>query len=278
MFIPVDEDAVQQQESADDLEGALAVTTRADPLTRSLEAECTSPPAASELSDWEQQFYSLDANLAAKVGFALGSVSASARQRVLISEFSRSAPCSTEDGLELHYGVALRLIVHVANFEAGANLTLPWVAAQAQVQKAETWSKLSVTGYVGDLGPLLPPIKAFTVDNYIDLMQKVSAIQAKVASDTGNIRPRKLRVVDPSAEGQEQKWAVGAVWALTQIADGRSCRRAHEEFPDREATTALGAIEDVYRSFGFGSCDDTTPSGEAQDLARKRLRGTKLKR
>jgi hypothetical protein len=139
----------------------------------SAKLSCQNPPKAIDLSQWKQHYFSLDTNAAAKLGFVIGAVSGSARQRVIVTEFSRSANCIADDGTtELSYGVSARLVVHVSNYEASGNFALPYIAAEAQFGRAQAQSDLRVDGYVGEkLAQLIPPIQAFTVETYVALMQ-----------------------------------------------------------------------------------------------------------
>ncbi len=170
--------------------------------------------------------------MAAKLGFPFGTLSGSGRERVIVLEFSRSAPCLAGDGTELRYGVAVRLAVKVSKYEARTSLTLPVVAAEAQLGRVEAQSMLLVRGYVGaKLGSLIPALEAFSVESYVNLMQRVSQIQALISQDTANIRPALLHVPPNEVEDEgKHDHALGVTWALSMLADGVSYERARSGF------------------------------------------------
>jgi hypothetical protein len=250
-------------------------------LAPSARLSCQNPPKASDLSQWKQNYFSLDTNAAAKLGFVIGAVSGSVRQRVIVSEFSRSATCTADDGsTELSYGVSVRLVVHVSNYEASGSFALPYIAAEAQFGRAQAHSNLRVDGYVGgQLAQLIPPIQAFTVETYVDLMQKVSEIQQLISSDVENLRPMLLHIPEQldTSEEEEIDSALGLVWALSNLAEGRSLDTAKREFPRPQSVTALGKIESTYAN-AMGSIVDGNPNLEARSWAQTRIGEIRLRK
>lgn len=234
--------------------------------------QCAQPPKAEELAHWEQRSYQLDLDAAVKLGFPVGSGGVSSRQRVVVMEFSRTADCTATDGTELRYGVSARLYVRVSDFEASAKLNIPLVAAEAQLNRVETESGLSVHGYVGVIK--LPPAKPFSVETYVELMQKLSEIQTQIASDTANIRPTVLhRDVPDNEVTNADHYAAGRWWGLKQLARGRSCSRAKQDFPAREPLRLVTeAIEDVYFAHSEEQeCSDQEPSSKAVESAKRTI-------
>src|SRR3712207_345431 len=65
--------------------------------------------------------------------------------RTLVAEFSRSKTIATDE-TNACFGVAARLIVNVRGLDAKANLTLPFVAAEAQYNHVEAYANLRVSG------------------------------------------------------------------------------------------------------------------------------------
>jgi hypothetical protein len=252
----------------------------------SFKARCDTPPQAQDLADWDQHYFSLDAHLATKLGFGFGVMSAGARQRIIVLEFSRSAPCIASDGTELRYGVSVRLVVRVSNYEAGANLALPFVAAEAQMGHLQTESTLAVRGYAGQgLAGLIPPLQSLTVDTYVDLMQRISKIQDLLGRDIANVRPALLQVPETAVEGPNRKveHAVGLVWALSKIADGVSRNQAIADFPSKDSEASTTAIQDAYadayaEAMGTDSTGDEAPPAPARAWANGYLAGQRLGR
>jgi hypothetical protein len=247
--------------------------TSAEDVEAKARPECANPPKPDDLAHWEQRSYQLDVDAAIKLGFPVGSVGGSSRQRVVVMEFSRTADCVGTDGAELRYGVSARLYVRVSDFEASAKLNIPLVAAEAQLNRVETESGLSVHGYVGAIN--LPPAKPFSVETYVELMQKLSEIQAQIASDTPNIRPTVLHRHVPDDEvTNADHYSAGRWWGLKKLAEGRSCSRAKRDFPAPQPLRVVTeAIEDVYFAHsGEQDCSDEEPSSKAVDSARRTIR------
>lgn len=149
-------------------------------------------PTAGELNTWVWDQYRLESGISGKLGFSVGSVEASRNTVTLIAEFSRSKTAAT-DGMNACFGVAARLIVNVSGLDAKASLTLPFVAAEAQYNRAEAYANLRVAGYVGpDLGGMFPDFTTFNVESYVTLMQSLSAMRKVIGANEEFIRPTRL--------------------------------------------------------------------------------------
>lgn len=240
---------------------------------------CPDIPVPDELSDWAQTDYDLDANMALKLGFSLGGGSTSANQRLLIREFSRSATCSAPDGKRYRYGTAVRLVVKINNITAGANLSIPFVAAETQLARMQAESTLRVVGYAGEeLAGLLPPFRAFNVDTYAELSTRMNEVKRLIAEDVANIRPTKLGVEITTEEKLDVSSALGLVWGLTCISKRQSCNVAKRSYPDTASLSAMRAIEQAYAGMPRPvGCTGDRPTKLHQEAAKEMLRGLELK-
>ena len=91
------------------------------------------------------------------------------------------------------YGVAARLVVKVSNFDVGVNMTLPFIAAEAQFNRLEASAALRVEGYVGpDAAKRFPNFGAFDVETYVKLMDALTSLKDTIGADVDNIRPVRL--------------------------------------------------------------------------------------
>jgi hypothetical protein len=86
---------------------------------------------------------------AGSLGFSVEMAKGGFNSRMLIAEFSRSKTITVADGFA-RYGVAARLVVNIRSLKADANLTLPFVAAQAQFNNLEACADITVEGYAGN--------------------------------------------------------------------------------------------------------------------------------
>jgi hypothetical protein len=147
-------------------------------------------PKAEDLSDWVWDQYQLESGLSGKLGF----------------------------------GVAAHLIVNVRGLDAKANLTLPFVAAEAQYNRAEVSANLRVSGYVGpEAGKMFPEFSTFDDESYVKLMQSLSEMREVIGAKEEHIRPTRLWAwAEEEADATDRRLtqAVGTLWAMTQIADG----------------------------------------------------------
>ena len=158
-------------------------------------------PTVGDLSTWSWQESEMSTDFAVKLGFAVGSVSASVQSRTLIAEFSRSTTIEQQGSRHAQYGVAARLIVAVESANAKASLTIPVLAAEGQVGQSRARVSLRVTGYGGNkLAELLPTdILTLNVDTYSTLTTSMNQIVTLIGSDEQNIDPQLLWL-----EGEDQ--------------------------------------------------------------------------
>jgi hypothetical protein len=234
-------------------------------------------PKAEELSDWVWDQYHLESGLSGKLGFGVASIEASYNTQTLIAEFSRSKTIAT-DGTNACFGVAARLIVNVSDLDAKANLTLPFVAAEAQFNRAKASANLRVSGYVGpDLGEKFPEFGTFDIESYVKLMQSLSEMREVIGAKKEHISPTRLWAwaeEEEDATDRRLTEAVGTLWALTEIADGHRRAEALGSYRQQDDTVAKAAIDQVYKEMLNG--DEGRPSKEARARARRLLDGYEL--
>jgi hypothetical protein len=246
------------------------------PETGTVEAQ--NVPEAGELTDWVWDQYRLESGLSGKLGFGVASIEASRNTRTLIAEFSRSKTIAA-DATNACFGVAARLIVNVSGLDVNANLTLPFVAAEAQFNHVEAFANLRVSGYVGpDLGKMFPEFSTFDVESYVKLMQSLNEMREVIGTNEQYIRPTRLwawaEEVSADATDHRLTQAVGTLWALTQVEKGHPRERALASYRDRDDKVAQAAIEQVYADMLRD--DEVDPSQESRARARRLLDGYEL--
>lgn len=231
-------------------------------------------PKAAELDTWKWEQHRLETDVAASLGFAVGTTKGSGQSRTVVAEFSRSKTVSA-GAAQARYGVAARLVVNIVGMEAEGNLTLPFIAAQAEFNRVEAYANLTVEGYTGaDAGKLFPKYTAFDVESYVTLMNSLTAMKDTLGKDVENIQPKQLWVWTPSAGPTELDvrltQAVGTAWGLTRIKEGDTLERAIKKYSDQKDHDARSAIEAVYSQLGVDG-RDAKPSGEAREHAKRLL-------
>lgn len=81
----------------------------------------------------------------------------------------------------------------MSGLEANANLTLLYVAAEAQYNRAEASANIRVSGYVGpEAGKMFPEFGTFDIESYVKLMQSLSEMREVIGAKEEHIRPTRL--------------------------------------------------------------------------------------
>jgi hypothetical protein len=144
-------------------------------------------PIPPDLALWEQESYQLTAEVAATLGFPIWGVDSKTDVRVMIFGISRYADVQV-DSHTFRYGTGIRVLLEIVDTENKAQVTLPAIAAQVQLEGLKANSQLLVSGYVGDISADLPAWQAFDVQTYSDYMASINKLQARVFGDTANMR------------------------------------------------------------------------------------------
>jgi hypothetical protein len=146
------------------------------------------PQDGTQLPILQQESYQMQASLAAKLGFPIASVSTDNKIVVMLYGVTRFADVA-DNGHTYRYGVAIRVLLEIYSNELDGDLTLPVVAAKAQLGAVSASAQLLVYGYVGDLAQELPSWQSFDVNSYADYLKSVSDVRSQVLKDAANIKP-----------------------------------------------------------------------------------------
>jgi hypothetical protein len=227
------------------------------------------PPDVKDLSSWSQENYQLKVKAAAHLGFPVANLNAGLDSDLLIFGTSRWTDVDSGDGHVYRFGVSLRVLVEVMSVDGKIDLTLPAIAANVQLGRAQASAQLVVRGYNSStLGKLLPPWQAFTVDSYSQYMSAISEIQQAVMQSDANIVPQLLAttLVGPSLPSSAQ--SIGTVIAVRAVANGDSLNACLKN-NDSVGGDVEEAITQAYCNVGLQADDRPTP--EVQDKARGQL-------
>lgn len=215
MLIPVDErdpnlpdDVAKLAESADlvAMHAAPAGPSRLSPanwsgfsnLSRSY---LTSPSSLSDdlivareeplrvprLEYWTVQAQAYKVDAAAKVGL-LGRLFGGEAKAVrvgVVHEAKRFTVQKTEQGRHTEFGVAVRIYAATKDWDTALTLTLPNLAADAQLHARDSRVAIDVVGYSGPLGGLLPAPERLDVESLAVYLAAFHHIQATVFGEAG---------------------------------------------------------------------------------------------
>ncbi len=118
----------------------------------------------------------------------------------IVQEAKRYCINETDTGERVEFGTAVRLAVAVLDTAFDAKLaTLPNIAATAQLGSIKARIALSVDGYVGPLGELLPAPDSLNVENLGVYTAAFKAIQALVFGAAG------LNYIAPTLLGYNER-------------------------------------------------------------------------
>jgi hypothetical protein len=157
------------------------------------------PTDPALLSSLTQESYQLSGKLTAKLGFPIASLDTDNDFRVMLFGVMRYVDEIDENQHTYRFGVAIRVLLEIFGASAKADLTLPVIAAHAELGMVSASAQLLIYGYAGDLATSLPNWQSFDVDSYADYLGKVNELQRKILGDTANIRPVLLSSTQASA-------------------------------------------------------------------------------
>ncbi len=268
--------------ASEDAEGVASLERSSGLAQLSSVAVCTDPPkGADDLVHEETRITFISTSAAASLGIPVVTGEVNAQWRTWISEQLRYAECEAPGGVRVRYGVAVRLVVQFTSTDVDLKSGLPAIAAAAQLGRAQANVFLQVVGYPPGIPKQYELIwEPITVDNYADVIKRASDLRTHVLDDREHIRPTRLGVVQNADASEATDMAIGRVWGLGQIADGRSCSEALasiDAINKSEATRA--AVLAAYRdTTGLEGCSPDRPDQLAEIKAQQIVGPFRLRR
>lgn len=140
--------------------------------------------AGSELEHWDVQAHQYRTEVGGSVNLLARLFSSKGRVILqgVVQEAKRFRVVESEEGHDVEIGCAVRLSVATNSQEFSAKLTVPNLAASAQldVGKSDVRIALSVSGFCGPLGTLIPSPAQLSVENFAEYTQAFANIQKHV--------------------------------------------------------------------------------------------------
>src|SRR5262249_21964462 len=117
-------------------------------------------PKLEQLNEMQSYAYTLTSDMAAKLSILTSaSISASRAKSVHVLEWAKFVDLERDDGSVLRWGCAARLCITVSKTQGQGSMSLPFLAAEAQLGQIEASWMLNIRGARGSKieQKLLPP-------------------------------------------------------------------------------------------------------------------------
>ena len=136
--------------------------------------------AAATLDRWDIQAHQYKTAAEVKTGILVGLFSGRSAmvKSGVVQEAKRYKVQETSKKNRIEFGCAVRLVVATNETEAKVKLTIPNIAAGAQLSQFEARVALSVVGFTGNLGDMLPApgeLNVETLPEYLTAFRKIQA-------------------------------------------------------------------------------------------------------
>lgn len=162
------------------------------------------PITAPVLERWSVEAHAYSKEVVAKVGLLGGLFGGDVTRLAAgaIHVAKRYTVLEDSTGSTFESGVAVRLFAATTDWKVNAQLTIPNLAANAQLNSGDTRVAIDVLGYSGPLGELLPAPDKLDVLTLSIYLTAFHGIQAAVFSDAGLpfLKPVRLNLEDDPQE------------------------------------------------------------------------------
>jgi metacaspase-1 len=229
------------------------------------------PGGLDDLSEAISRAYDLSVSAAVDVGIPIaGSVSGGFSRRVIVLERAAFRTIAQADGTKQEWGYAVRFCVTVNKFDASMKLSLPFLAASAQVGSIEAQWMLHVVGLSGpkiDAASLAPTdlnVETFVLAKQ-SLQQLIEAVRHAETKFSAQLLGQTRASDVLRADFQR---CIGRTLGLDALAEGHTLQRVQSRVTD---SVRLDHIRDVYREVANVTLITDTPSSESRQEASKLL-------
>jgi hypothetical protein len=170
---------------------------------------------------------------------------------------------------EAQFGYAIRLCVTVNNWQSTIKVSLPFLAASAQLGTIEAQWTLDVRGLVGPLLTQLPPPTDLNVETFVLAKQSMEKIASAINSPETKFRPLLIAEIrNPDPQSSTLRQSVGRAFALSSLDHGRSLEDTLKKLGPCDQAT-FDAIVDVYKNLAGLVSQTDTPSNDVRQKARE---------
>ncbi len=148
------------------------------------------------LDRWDIQAHQYRTEAEVKIGILGGLFSGRSKlvKSGVVQEAKRFYVTQTADNNRVEFGTAVRLLVATDGVDAETNLTIPNIAAGAQLSHFQARIAMSVIGFTGPLGAMLPAPGELNVETLPEYLEAFRNIQSYVFGKdaAGHLAPTLL--------------------------------------------------------------------------------------
>jgi hypothetical protein len=235
------------------------------------------PTSLAELNQQVSRTYDLSVTAAGQLSIpVVGSVSGGFDRRVVVLE-RKAYKEITENQIKYQYGYAIRLAITVNKITGGIKLTLPFLAASAEVGTIEGKWILQVAGLAGPKidAAILPPTE-LRVETFVLAKQSLTKVINAINHATTTFSAVQVGVVKPpDVVEREYRISIGRAYALGRIEKGRSIRDAIDDIETGDDVTR-DTISDTYKEYAGITDANVKPSDHVRNMARTTLGNVKV--
>lgn len=220
----------------------------------------------------ESTVYDLSISSAGQLNIpVVGSVSGGTNRRVVVLERRAYRKNPTADGVEF-LGYAIRLVVTVNKLDGSMKISLPFLAASAEVGMIEGKWLLQVVGLKGPKidESALPPSE-LSVETFVLAKQSLTNLIAAVNDPTTTLDEQQIFLDQTEAQkARKAQFAIGSTYGLSSLERRWKLQDALQRI-DGAQQQVIDAVTDVYRDFAGIQNPQEVPSPIIQKDARDLL-------
>jgi hypothetical protein len=227
------------------------------------------PQNLDELTTIVTRTYDLSVTAAGELNIpVVGTVSGGVSRRVVVLERTAYKEITDPAGTRRQYGYALRLALTVGKITAEAKMTLPFLAASAELGQVEAKWTLQVMGLSGPKidAAMLPP-KELNLETFVLANQSLQSLINAVRDPQTRFTAALVALFKPvEAVEREYRASAGRAYALARIERGRKRLEALNDL-GQISQEMRDAIVDTYKDVAGITSDIEAPAAEARAKA-----------
>ncbi|WP_146076525.1 hypothetical protein [Rathayibacter sp. AY1A7] len=238
-------------------------------LSDTSELNAQQSPPNLVLSDWNSWDTSISVSAAVKIGLPPFEIDTKLKSKVILREIRRSCDIDN-NGTTERWGLAIRLAITVQSTESEASISLPIIAAKAQLGILSARASITILGFDDDaVLDLLPNFSEMNTETYGKYTSATDVIKKYISKHPLQVVPTKLATILPQT-GTEEELTTAAVQTsvVYSVASGDSLEKYFRRNRSLDSDSKTIASQ-VWSSLTDGQAAEEYPSDLANARAQK---------